>query len=130
MRKIDKIIIHCADTPEGKYFDIEDIRDWHLQNGWSDVGYHFVILLDGTIQIGRTLDKIGAHTKGYNSNSIGVCYIGGAKGVDTRTNEQKTSLIYLIGALKRMFKADVYGHRDFSNKECPSFDAKTEYEIL
>jgi len=130
MRKIDKIIIHCSDTPAGRHDDVDDIRRWHKARGWSDVGYHYVILIDGTIQKGREDKTVGAHCKGHNSKSIGICYIGG-KGGDTRTCEQKESLIYLIGALKNTHKgSDVYGHRDLSSKPCPNFDAKTEYQIL
>ncbi len=134
MRKITDIVIHCADTPKNKYFDINDIRKWHVEErGWSDVGYHYVILLDGTIQLGRDIKTIGAHVKGFNSKSIGICYIGGKDNVDTRTTQQKVSLVYLVGSLKRMFKkAKVSGHRDFPNvtKYCPSFDAKHEYKNL
>jgi len=127
-------VIHCADTPEGVYFDIKDIRKWHVQErGWSDVGYHYIILLDGTIQLGRDLKTTGAHVSGYNSNSIGVCYIGGKHGVDTRTTQQKVALVYLVGSLKRIFKsAEVWGHKDFPGvrKYCPSFDAITEYKNI
>lgn len=134
MRQIDHIVVHCADTPEGANFDINDIRKWHVEeNGWKDVGYHYVILLDGTIQLGRPIDKKGAHVKGYNQNSIGVCYIGGKGNIDTRTNEQKVSLVYLIGSLRRMFEnAKVWGHKDFAGvqKYCPSFNAKHEYKNL
>ena len=63
-RKINKIIIHCTATPEGRQIDIDDVRRWHIEErGWSDVGYHFLILLDGTIQIGRPLERSGAHTR-------------------------------------------------------------------
>ena len=128
MRNINKIIIHCADTPAGRYFDVDDIRRWHIHRGFSDIGYHFVILLDGTIQLGRPLHKVGAHTRGHNLDSIGICYIGG-KNFDTRTHEQKESLILLIKTVKRMFNnPKVHGHRDFANKLCPSFDAKEEYK--
>ena len=137
MRTIDKIVVHCSATPEGKHFDVEDIRDWHVNgNGWRDVGYHFVVLLDGQIQIGRRLDIAGAHVKGHNKDSIGVCYIGGMNEAmtepkDTRTDEQRDSLEVLLATLVRMFPgADIYGHRDFSNKACPSFDAKSEYKHL
>lgn len=134
MRKIENIVIHCADTPKDVYFDIDNIRKWHVEeNGWVDVGYHFIILLDGTIQIGRPLEKPGAHVKNHNKTSIGICYIGGALDEDTRTVAQKASLVYLIGTLKRIFKeAKVLGHRDFENisKYCPSFDAKDEYKNL
>ncbi len=127
MRKINKIIIHCADTPEGRDDSIKDVRRWHKARGFNDVGYHFVIRLDGEIEKGRDEAVIGAHAKGHNKDSLGVCYIGGKDG-DTRTPEQKTSLVYLIGYLKNKYKgAIVYGHMDFSTKKCPQFDAKTEY---
>ncbi len=131
MRKITHIVIHCADTPKDKYFDIKDIRKWHLERGWKDVGYHYIVLVDGTIQLGRDLRTVGAHVKGYNQNSIGVCYIGGKHGRDTRSTKQKVSLVYLVGSLKRTFKdAEIWGHRDFPGvrKYCPSFDAIMEYK--
>ncbi len=133
MRKITDIVIHCADTTKGVYFDIKDIRKWHLARKFNDVGYHYVILLDGTIQLGRDIKTVGAHVKGFNSKSIGICYIGGKDGLDTRTTQQKASLVYLVATLKRIFrKAKVSGHRDFPNvtKKCPSFDAKHEYKNL
>ena len=131
MRLVNKIIVHCADTPKGAYFDIEDIRKWHVQeNGWIEVGYHYVILLDGSIQIGRSLDTIGAHCYGHNKLSVGVCYIGG-KGGDTRTKAQKESLKTLLKTLKNIYPiATIHGHRDFSDKDCPSFDATKEYKNL
>tara|TARA_R110000737_G_C14558077_1_gene481781 strand:+ start:697 stop:1107 length:411 start_codon:yes stop_codon:yes gene_type:complete len=136
MRKIDKIIVHCSGTPELKDFDVEDIRDWHVNgNNWSDVGYHFIIKLDGTIQDGRPIKKIGAHVKGKNRSSIGICYIGGmnrdmTNWQDTRTKKQKESLLLLINDLKKRFpNTIVYGHKDFTNKKlCPSFNAKQEYK--
>lgn len=132
MRDIDKIIIHCADTPEGVYFDIDDIRKWHVEdNGWSDVGYHYVILLDGTIQEGRAEETIGAHCKGHNKNSIGVCYIGGGNMRDTRTNDQRSQMYELLLNLKLRYpKATIHGHNEFSNKWCPNFDANLEYNCL
>ena len=136
MRKIDKIIVHCSGTPELKDFDVKDIRDWHVNgNNWSDVGYHFIIKLDGTIQDGRPIKKIGAHVKGKNRSSIGICYIGGmnrdmTNWQDTRTKKQKESLLLLINDLKKRFpNTIVYGHKDFTNKKlCPSFNAKQEYK--
>jgi len=137
MRAIEKIIIHCSATPRNKDFSAEDIRDWHVKgNGWSDIGYHFVIRLDGTIEYGRMVDKYGAHVKGHNLNSLGICYIGGMdkdmkEWEDTRTDEQKESLLLLLKTLKKFHpNAVVYGHRDFSSKECPSFDAKKEYKDI
>ena len=135
-KSTNKIIVHCAYTPAGKYFDIEDIRKWHVEeNGWKDVGYHFIVLLDGTIQIGRDIDEIGAHVRGHNIDSVGICYIGGKdycnkKSKDTRTKAQKETLVDLIKVLKKIYtEAKVYGHNDFDKrKTCPCFDAKTEYE--
>jgi N-acetylmuramoyl-L-alanine amidase len=136
MRKIDKIIIHCSATPEFSDFDVKDIRDWHVNgNGWSDVGYHYIIKLNGEVQFGRPENKIGAHVKGKNRSSIGVCYIGGMdksmeEWIDTRTEAQKKSLIELIKDLQKKYPGSiVYGHRDFTSKKpCPSFDAKEEYK--
>jgi len=137
MRAIEKIVIHCSATPRNKDFSAEDIRDWHVKgNGWSDIGYHFVIRLDGTIEYGRMVDRYVAHVKSHNLNSLGICYIGGmdkemSKWEDTRTEEQKESLILLLKTLKKFHpNATIYGHRDFSSKECPSFDAKKEYKDI
>lgn len=135
MRKITKIIVHCADTPEGRDDKAEDIRRWHKARGFNDIGYHYVVDLDGTIEPGRDVTIAGAHTTGHNADSIGVCYIGGAdkymKSKDTRTEEQKTALLLLLKYLMQKYPgATIYGHRDFANKSCPSFDAKTEYKEL
>ena len=135
MRKITNIIVHCADTPEGRDDKAEDIRRWHKARGFNDIGYHYVVDLDGTIEPGRDVTIAGAHTTGHNADSIGVCYIGGAdtdmKPKDTRTEEQKTALRLLLKYLVRKYPgAKIYGHRDFANKSCPSFDAKTEYANL
>jgi N-acetylmuramoyl-L-alanine amidase len=134
MRIINKIVIHCADTPKGVYFNVDDIRKWHVEErGWSDCGYHYIILLDGTIEKGREDATTGAHVAGHNSSSIGVCYIGGGNGEDTRTTAQKASLVHLISVLRRMHTtAEVFGHRDFKGvtKACPCFDAKNEYGLL
>lgn len=133
MRYIDKIIVHCSATPEGRDVSAATIDDWHKQRGWSGIGYHYVVSLDGTIEYGRDINKTGAHVKGHNKGSIGLCYVGGVDSdmnpKDTRTDEQKESLLLLIKTLKKMHPgAEVYGHRDFSTKACPSFDAKTEYK--
>jgi len=137
MRTIKKIIVHCSATPRNKDFSAEDIRDWHVKgNGWDDIGYHFVIRLDGSIEYGRMVDKSGAHVKGHNRDSIGICYIGGkSKDMkdweDTRTEKQKESLLILIKMLKKCHKtALVKGHNDFSNKLCPSFNATEEYKEI
>lgn len=137
MRKITKIIVHCSATPEGKDVKTETIRNWHVKdNHWKDIGYHYVIELDGSIHKGRDENAIGAHCSGQNSNSIGICYVGGvAKDgrtpKDTRTDAQKQSLLRLLKELKIKYpNATIHGHREFAAKACPCFDAKHEYKDL
>ena len=136
MRKISKIIIHCSATPEGRDNTIEDIDKWHKAKGWKGVGYHYVIHLDGSIHPGRSEDEVGAHCSGENSKSIGICYIGGlAKDCSTpkgtRTEAQKQSLLELLKELKERYpNATIHGHREFVDKACPCFDAKSEYKDL
>lgn len=127
-RRINKIIIHCTATPEGQDYRLAQIRDWHVRgNGWEDIGYHFIIHLDGTIEEGRPLAKMGAHCKGHNANSIGIAYIGGyaADGKtpkDTRTPQQRQALYDLLNFLTDEFPgATVHCHNEFANKACPSF---------
>ena len=133
MRKINKIIVHCSATTEGQDIKTRTIRDWHvLGNGWDDIGYHYVIELDGSLHTGRDESINGAHCKGHNSESIGICYVGGldknGKPKDTRTDAQKSAMLSLIKRLKTKYPdAIVYGHNDVSSKACPCFDAKEEY---
>ena len=135
MRDINKIIVHCTATPEEREVTTEDLYKWHVkERGWRDIGYHFFIDICGEVHECRPVEQTGAHTKGHNWDSIGVCYAGGLdkdlKTKDTRTEEQKESLIDLLCQLKDTYGGIVYGHRDFSTKDCPSFDAKTEYENI
>lgn len=132
MRTIHEIIIHCSATREGLDFRAADIDRWHRERGWHSIGYHYVIDLDGTIEKGRALSDIGAHCSGHNAHSIGICYIGGldenGNPADTRTPAQRTALLRLIHELKEQFpEARVYGHRDFSAKSCPCFNARAEF---
>lgn len=139
-RRIDEIIIHCSATPEGRNQTVEDIRNWHLKQGWSDIGYHYVVDIYGNIFNGRDVDLVGAHCSkgGHNTHSIGVCYVGGVEkddvkvSKDTRTTLQKASLITLLKDLRALYpNAGIYGHRNFDkSKDCPSFDAKKEYRNI
>lgn len=135
-RSINEIIVHCSATAEGKDFTVEQIRQWHLQRGFNDIGYHYVIYRDGSIHKGREESKIGAHCKGHNNHSIGVCYIGGCAAdgktpKDTRTDAQKKALLELLRELKKKYpKASIHSHKDYANKACPSFDATKEYNNL
>lgn len=139
-RKIDKIILHCSATPEGEDYSVEKIRDSHLNRGFSDIGYHWYIGLDGTIYKGRDEAKVGAHTTGQNAHSIGVCYCGGCpprsvkdwnrKGKDTRTPAQRAAIIQLCRELKGRYpSATLHGHNEFANKACPSFIVKNDPEL-
>lgn len=137
-RTITEIIVHCSATPEGKDYTVADIRRWHKAQGWSDIGYHYVIYRNGHIEPGRDVDLIGAHCVNHNAKSIGICYIGGVtndgkqKAKDTRTLAQKAALLNLLSDLRRLYpEAKIYGHHDFEpKKECPSFDAKKEYKTI
>ena len=139
-RYIKEIIVHCTATKEGVNQTVEQIRKYHtakppMGRGWSDIGYHYVVYLDGTIHEGRNVNISGAHCTGHNANSIGVVYVGGldAKGnaKDTRTPAQKEALIKLLKELKKLYpKATIHGHREFANKACPCFDAKKEYSNI
>ena len=77
MPEINKLIVHRPATAEDKDYSSDTIRKWYLKRGWRDIGYHYVIQRDGTTEEGRPLEQIGAHVKGMNRNSIGICYIGG-----------------------------------------------------
>ncbi|WP_104751006.1 N-acetylmuramoyl-L-alanine amidase, partial [Helicobacter salomonis] len=117
-RKVNKIIVHCSATKEGKNFNAQDIDRWHKERGFKKIGYHYVIGIEGEVERGRMLSEIGAHVKGHNSDSVGICYIGGldehGKPKDTRTPEQINALHNLLDYLTRMFPdATIYGHRDF-----------------
>lgn len=131
MRRIDKIIVHCTATPEGRHVSVKDIDRWHRERGFKCIGYHYVIDLDGLVHVGRDESDIGAHTIGQNRNSIGVCYVGGLdknmKPKDTRTEKQRASLRSVVSKLQKKYPgATVHGHREFAKKACPCFDVKTE----
>lgn len=133
MRNINEIIIHCSATPEGKHFTAKDIDQWHKQRGFSGIGYHFVVLLDGTIEKGRPIEKVGAHVAGRNTGTIGICYIGGLTKdgktpKDTRTPQQKQSLINLCKSLISNYPPikRISGHNEYAKKACPSFNVRKD----
>lgn len=132
MRKIKYLVIHCSATRADRDFPVESLRRCHVQqNHWSDIGYHFYITKDGTIYPCRPTSKSGAHVKGYNWCSLGICYEGGldphGNPADTRTVLQKASMKELIKKLHALHPdAEILGHRDFPGvkKACPCFDVK------
>jgi N-acetylmuramoyl-L-alanine amidase len=126
-RQIDKIIIHCSATPSYRDVSAADIDRWHRGRGWSEIGYHGVIKRDGTFELGRDIDRIGAHAFGYNRNSIGLCMVGGLADDNLPSPEytkaQWHRLNQIISQLELQYPdAEVIGHRDVANKACPSFD--------
>jgi len=132
-REINCIIIHCTATPEGMDIGAKEIRRHHVRNlGWHDIGYHYVIRLDGSIEQGRDPELAGAHCRGHNAHSIGIVYVGGLNShglpEDSRTEEQKASLKALVGKLRERYPdATVHGHCEFSSKACPCFNVREEF---
>ena len=143
MRNIDSIIVHCSATKAGLDFTATDIDRWHRERGFNGIGYHYVIRLDGKLEKGRDVTLAGAHCKGWNERSVGICYIGGldenGRPADTRTNVQKRVLYQIIMDLQREYNIlQVLGHRDTSPdlngdgviepyeyvKACPCFDVR------
>ena len=136
MRNINKIIVHCTATPEGRDVTVDEIRRWHVEErNWNDIGYHWIVTLNGTLEEGRPEYLQGAHAKGFNKNSVGLCYVGGVdedmEPKDTRTEGQKETLKCILEDLKDRYpNAEIIGHRNVSSKACPSFDAKAEYNSI
>lgn len=132
MKKINKIILHCTATPEGRDVTVRDIDSWHRRRGFRKIGYHYVVYLNGHVEMGRAEGEIGAHCVGHNADSIGVCYVGGldAEGrpKDTRTPSQREALRRLVsGLLERYPGATVHGHNEFAAKACPCFNVRAEW---
>lgn len=131
-RTIKYIAVHCSATKPTQDIGVDDIRRWHKAQGWKDVGYHYVIRRDGTLEDGRPESVAGAHVSGFNSNSIGVCLVGGinvqGKAENNFTPEQWDTLKLLLRHLRAKYPAaTIQGHRDFPNvkKDCPCFDVKS-----
>lgn len=131
MREINKIIVHCSATKPSMNIGVNEIRQWHLEKGWSDIGYHWVITRDGITEEGRPEEKSGAHAKGHNSDSIGICLVGGINETgkpDANFNvAQYLKLESLVDSIKRIYgDIEVLGHRDLPGvtKACPCFDVK------
>ena len=127
IRNINLIVIHCSDSDIPAHDDISVIRSWHIERGFRDVGYHFFINKSGNVQLGRPVHETGAHVKGHNSNSIGICL----HGRDGFTPEQFSTLRELVNELKSelgLDTMDIVPHRDLDNKKtCPNFNI---YEVL
>ena len=132
MRKISKIIVHCSDS---KWGNAAIIREWHLDRNFADIGYHWIVLngfpetskdyiehYDGLVELGRPESKPGAHCRGQNHDSIGICLIG----VEDFTPKQFDALERIVRGIQATHGISdgmVFGHRDFDKKKtCPNFD--------
>ena len=137
-REIKLLVIHCSATRCNVPFTVEQLRQCHLQRGFKDIGYHFYITRNGELHHCRPVSEPGAHVRGFNRHSIGICYEGGldelGKPTDTRTASQKETLRRVLGELKGLYpEAKIVGHYQLSanvHKACPCFDARKEYEDL
>lgn len=125
------LVVHCAATKPTMDIGLREIRQWHRQQGWLDVGYHFVIRRDGTVEKGRDVGVVGSHVKGYNSESLGICMVGGinatGKPENNFTPEQFASLDAVLWELKETLYPDakIVGHHELDpGKACPSFDVQ------
>lgn len=122
------LVVHCAATEPTMDIGLREIRQWHRERGWLDIGYHYVIRRDGTVETGRPKDVIGAHVEGHNYESLGICLAGGidasGKPENNFTEAQFASLRILLAQLKGDYRsAQIVGHRDLDPKKaCPSFD--------
>ena len=135
-RHIDLVVVHCTATKPSQNINIDDVRQWHVDKGWSDVGYHYVIDRQGALQHGRPEASKGAHAKGYNALSIGVCLVGGVdeQGVPDAnfTKAQYDTLKFLLNNLTVKYPdARVLGHRDLPgvHKQCPCFDVQSWWGV-
>jgi N-acetyl-anhydromuramyl-L-alanine amidase AmpD len=143
MREINLLVIHCSATPEGLDIGAKELRVMHLARGFADIGYHYVIRLDGSVEKGRADDVIGAHAEGYNAHSLGICMVGGLDHAraakDTFTPAQWATLKTLVNRLTEKYAiGKIVGHRDLSPdlnhdgkitpnewmKQCPCFDVR------
>ena len=127
--EINKIVIHCTATPNGRETTAADIHRWHLERGWSGIGYHYVIKTDGTVESGRPEYWQGAHASGHNKGSIGIAMVG----TDSFDEKQWSSLQDLVDSIAvkhglNLF-TDVIGHNEVSNKTCPGFNVREWLEV-
>lgn len=133
--RTDFIVVHCSATKPTMDIGAKEIRQWHLDKDWLDIGYHYVIRRDGTLENGRDLMAAGAHVAGFNSRSVGICLVGGVSNTGRSENNftkaQFDTLEDIVRRLKLVWpQAIVQGHRDFPNvkKDCPCFDVESWWD--
>ena len=134
MRDINLIVIHCSATRCDRDFPVKALEACHKARGFDGIGYHYYVTRDGQLHLTRSEASRGAHAKGYNTHSLGICYEGGLDGqgnpADTRTPAQKQTLLAMLHSLRADYpEAVILGHRDLPKvkKACPCFDVRSEY---
>ena len=138
MRTINLIVVHCSATQGNRMLSPEALDLMHRRRGFNGTGYHYYIRKDGTVHLTRPVERIGAHVKGFNANSIGICYEGGLDSeghpADTLTPEQFEYLEQLLTKLLKLFpKAQLRGHRDMPGsvpKACPCLDCQSVFRAI
>lgn len=130
LKTVNFIVVHCADTPSTMDLTVDLLRKWHVkENGWSDIGYHFLVKFDGSVLGCRAETFQGAHCKKVNDCSIAICLEGGHKWQNNFTPLQMRALRVLIHGLKEKYNnAAVVGHNHFDDKDCPAFNVVEWYE--
>ena len=124
------LVVHCSATKPSMDIGLREIKRWHVDdNGWRDVGYHYIIRRNGEVELGRSNRDTGAHAAGYNHKSISLCMVGGMAEDNSAENnftaQQWTALLDLVKQIKVDYpEANVIGHNEISKKECPSFDVQ------
>ena len=124
------LVVHCSATKPSMDIGLREIKRWHVDdNGWRDVGYHYIIRRNGEVELGRSNRDTGAHAAGYNHKSISLCMVGGMAEDNSAENnftaQQWTALLDLVKQIKVDYpEANVIGHNEISEKECPSFDVQ------
>ena len=132
MRPITTLVVHCSDSPDSMDIGVHEISAWHRERGFETCGYHFVVRRGGRVEMGRPESRVGAHVKGHNEQSLGICWIGRDKPTET----QRDALLKLLVVLARKYKVPVekvVGHRELaplSGKTCPNVDMAALREEL
>ena len=130
--KTDYIVVHCSKTSETEDIGVNELRAQAIEDGWSDVGYHFVIKRDGTVEEGRGIDTVGGHLFGWDSVCLGICLIGdigpniGGESTTNYTEAQTRSLIELLVKLREKYVSAICSPFDFPGvtDSSPYFDVK------
>lgn len=136
MRNITEVIIHCTATDtnwragDRTSSKVAEVKKWHTDKGWSDIGYHYLIDQDGTLAKGRPVTKTGAHVRGHNAGTIGVSLFGGRTSAETDdfldnfTPQQEAALKAFIADMRATYGANIKisGHNQYAAKACPGFN--------